>query len=79
MFKRLAKLTSATKKNLKQTIDELYPHHTTALKKSGLIPKKLPTLKEILEESESSGSKEIKTKKENDVKFFLGGYSFVWV
>ena len=45
IFGRLAKLTSALRKNLNTTIDELCPNHTKALKIAGLVPKRYPKLK----------------------------------
>ena len=48
VFGRLAKLTSITRRKLKQGINHLYPDHYKALEKANLAPAIPPTLKEIL-------------------------------
>ena len=43
---RLAKLTTITDDNCDKPLDEIYPHHFSALKKADLLSTKTPTLKE---------------------------------
>ena len=48
VFGRLARLTSTTRRALKQKMEDVYPDHYAALKRADLAPKDSPTLKKML-------------------------------
>eukprot|EP00957_Ditylum_brightwellii_P144121 10980942-Ditylum_brightwellii.AAC.2 len=50
VFTRLDRLTSITVKNINQPFTELYPAHTSALQNVGIMPNKIPSVKELQEE-----------------------------
>ena len=83
LFKRLAKLTSTTRRKLETTIDKLYPKHTKALKIAGLTPKKFPKLKELLLKIKNDKEKKKikiknKNKKKNRNTYFCIGVCETW-
>eukprot|EP00957_Ditylum_brightwellii_P101016 7699345-Ditylum_brightwellii.AAC.1 len=47
IFTRLGRLTSITMENVNQPITTVYPAHTSALTNAGILPTKIPTLKEL--------------------------------
>ena len=80
---RLAKLTTITDSNKDATIDEIYPHHATALKAAGLSPEKYPTIKSIQDSKQINAearkrAKEKKRKNRNRSVFFCIGHSKGW-
>eukprot|EP00957_Ditylum_brightwellii_P076668 5827841-Ditylum_brightwellii.AAC.1 len=50
VFTRLGRLTSITMENINQPITELYPAHMPALQSAGILPNKIPSMKELQEE-----------------------------
>ena len=82
VFKRLAKLTSKTKGNLKKKINILYPQHIKALSDAKLTPKKFPTMEDILnDDNKSKGNKNKKRTRKREFSrqtFFCAGVSDVF-
>ena len=77
----LSKLTSKSKKLDDTPIDEVYSHHSRALKISGIAPNKFPTFKEIgTEQIKYYEEKKVELRKSKDKKrkrntFFCIGIS----
>eukprot|EP00957_Ditylum_brightwellii_P082248 6254074-Ditylum_brightwellii.AAC.1 len=46
----MGRLTSITNKNKDTLITTLYPTHAAALRKANLLPKRIPTIRELYEE-----------------------------
>eukprot|EP00957_Ditylum_brightwellii_P157857 12015570-Ditylum_brightwellii.AAC.1 len=49
VFARLSWLTSITMENINQAITELYPAHMSSLQNAGVLPNKIPSVKELQE------------------------------
>lgn len=81
LFKRLANLTSTTRRKLDTTIDKLYPDHAKALKIAGLTPKKFPKFKELLmkiKNDKENKKIKIKNKRKNRNTYFCIGGCETW-
>eukprot|EP00957_Ditylum_brightwellii_P135155 10304681-Ditylum_brightwellii.AAC.1 len=67
VFTRLGRLTSITMKNVNQPITELYPALMSALTTAGILPTKIPMLKELKAEEILCQQKKLdKTEEDNN-------------
>eukprot|EP00957_Ditylum_brightwellii_P008439 639375-Ditylum_brightwellii.AAC.1 len=84
VFTRMGRLTSITNENKNMTITSLYLTHADDLKKVNLLPKRIPTIRELYEQElkrkENQKLKDAEKEKRKDEQriYFVIGHARFW-